>query len=143
MTLKWKGTPEHICKKAYICLYVLRRLKGLGASTGELLGVYRQLVVSVLELSVPVWSPALTQLEVTQIERVQKAVLHIILGNEFITYDGALHTLKLDTLSDRSYKICLKFAMKTAKSPKFNQWFTKMNPITLAWGLQGGQAKMP
>ncbi len=125
MTLKWKDTPEHICKKAYICLYVLRRLKGLGASTGELLGVYRQLVVSVLELSVPVWSPALTQLEVTQIERVQKAVLHIILGNEFITYDGALHTLKQDTLSDRSYKICLKFAMKIAKSPKFNQWFTK------------------
>ena len=126
--LKWKDNTEYICKRAYIRLYMLRRLKGLGASTAELFDVYRQQVVSVLELSVPVWSPALTQHEVAQIERVQKAALHIILGNEFITYDEALHRLELDTLSDRRYKICLKFAIKTSKSPKFNQWFTKHEP---------------
>ena len=107
---------------------MLRRLKGLGASISELLDVYRQQVNSVLEMSVPVWAPALTQNEATQIERVQKVALHIILGNEFTTYEEALQKLKLDTLSQRRYKLCLKFAKKALKSPKFHQWFSKPEP---------------
>jgi hypothetical protein len=51
---------------------MLRRLKGLGASTNELLDVYQKQVRSVLVMAVPVWQPALTKQESRQIERVQR-----------------------------------------------------------------------
>ena len=44
-------------------------------SVSELVDVYQKQVRSVLELAVPVWQPALTGKEKTQIERVQKMCL--------------------------------------------------------------------
>ena len=55
--------------KGYKRLWVLRRLKILGASEKELLDVYQKQVRSVLELAVPVWQPALTTQEKKQIEK--------------------------------------------------------------------------
>ena len=61
-----------MCEKGYARLWMLRRLKSLGASIPEMLDVYQKQVRSVLELAVPVWEPGLTQLESKQIERVQR-----------------------------------------------------------------------
>ena len=63
--LKWHDNTNHICKKGYLRLWILRRLKKLGASKHELLDVYYKQVRSVLELAVPVWQPGLTQLEMS------------------------------------------------------------------------------
>ena len=89
--LKWSTNTDYICSKGYSRLWMLRRLKALGAETGELLDIYKLQVISVLELAVPVWHPGLTQSEVTQIERVQKTALHIILGTKYTSYNEALN----------------------------------------------------
>ena len=80
--------------------------------------------MSVLELAVPVWSPGLTKDEVKQIERVQKVALHIILGNNYINYPHALGILDIESLSTRREALCLKFAKQSAKSSKYQQWFS-------------------
>ena len=81
--------------------------------------------ISVLELAVPVWHPGLTQSEVTQIERVQKTALHIILGTKYTSYNEALKSVNLRPLENRRENACLKFAKQTLRSPKFSTWFVK------------------
>ena len=59
--MKWYDNTNYICQKGYERLWMLRRLKVLGAIEAELLDVYHKQVRSVLVLGVPVWQPALTQ----------------------------------------------------------------------------------
>ena len=78
--MKWYDNTDYICQKGYQRLWMLRRLKGLGASEDEILDVYEKQVRSVLELAVPVWQPRLTLADRKQIERVQKSAFYIIMG---------------------------------------------------------------
>ena len=71
--LKWYDNTNHICKKGYQRLWILRRLKKLGATKHELLDIYYKQVRSVLELAVPVWQPGLTQQEIRQIYKYRSA----------------------------------------------------------------------
>ena len=64
--MKWYDNTDYICQKGYERLWMLRRLKGLGASEDEILDVYEKQVRSVLELAVPVWQPGVSQQEVRQ-----------------------------------------------------------------------------
>ena len=52
---RWYYNTNFICKKGYQRLWMIRRLKNLGANNEELLDVYMKQVRSVLELAVPVW----------------------------------------------------------------------------------------
>ena len=47
---KWYDNTQYICQKGYTRLWMLRRLKGLGASVEELMDVYYKQVRSVLEM---------------------------------------------------------------------------------------------
>ena len=122
--MKWYDNTEYVCQKGYARLWMLRRLKGLGASISEMLDVYEKQVRSVLELAVPVWQPALTQLEKSQIERVQRCALYIILGDDYISYDQALELLECDNLEERRVKLCDNFAKKAYTNEKYRNWFT-------------------
>ena len=121
--LKWSSNTENMVLKGYRRLWMMRRLKQLGANSEELLDVYVKQVRSVLELAVPVWHSSITLLERCDIERVQKAAFYIILGNDYISYQGALKELNLKSLEDRRVKLCSKFAMKAVKHSKFKNWF--------------------
>ena len=80
-------------------------------------------VRSVIENSAAVWHSGLTQINNTDIERVQKAAFSIILGKQYKSYENALLTLNMEKLNDRRESICLKFAQKSYKSEKFSSWF--------------------
>ena len=122
--MKWYDNTNHICQKGYARLWLLRRLKNLGASVSELLDVYEKQVRSVLEMAVPVWQAALTQQESIKIERVQRCAFYIILGEDFKSYGEALCSLKFDKLADRRIKLCEKFAKKSLKHEKYQNWFS-------------------
>ena len=53
---------------------------------------------------------------ITDIERVQKNALRIILQEDYESYAEALETLELESLYDRRQELCLTFAKKCAKS---------------------------
>ena len=48
----WHDNTEYVCKKGYECLWMLMRLRSLGASESELVDVYEKQIRSVLELAV-------------------------------------------------------------------------------------------
>ena len=58
--LKWVSNTEQIVKKANKRLWIIRRLKYLGAQRCDLLDVYIKQIRSVLELAVPAWHGRIT-----------------------------------------------------------------------------------
>ena len=129
--MKWSSNTEHIIEKAYKRLWMLRRLKALGADKFKLLDVYFKQVRSVMELAVPAWHPGITVGESVDIERVQRAALHIILGMSYSTYSAALNHFNLETLETRRSHLCEKFSKKAVKHPKHTKWFKLNNRTTV------------
>ena len=121
--MKWSSNTKYIVNKAYHRLWILRRLKMHGAGPDDLLDVYQKQVRSVLELAVPAWHPGLTQSDALDIERVQKAALHIILGTDYHSYSSALKATNLNSLSSRREALCLNFGKKNIKNEKYRKWF--------------------
>ena len=78
-----------------------------------------------VEFGVPVWNSNLTEHCSKEIERVQKSFAHIVLGDQYVTYQNALQILDLEILKTRRHKICEKFALKSAKHPNHSKWFLK------------------
>ena len=78
--MRLSDNTDFICQKGYERLWMIRRLKNLGASQSELIDIYQKQVRSVLELAVSVWQPLVTKQERRQIERVQRCAFAIILG---------------------------------------------------------------
>ena len=78
--LSWQANTDKMCQSAYARLWMLRRLKKLGASVTDMLDVYNKQIRCVLELAVAVWEPGLTLAENKQIERVQKSALMLFWG---------------------------------------------------------------
>ena len=78
---------------------------------------------SLLEQSAEVWHSSLTAEDSSDLERVQKSALRVILGDKYSGYRNALATLDLDTLNDRRKQLCLSFAQKCLKNKKTQQMF--------------------
>ena len=86
-----------------------------------ILDVYEKEIRSVLELVVPAWHSGLTLRQSSDIERVQRIALNIILsdittGKSEYSYDMALVVLDLEPLSEWRKKLCLNFTKKSEKS---------------------------
>ena len=104
-------------------MWMLRTLKKYGASDRDLVDVYIQQIRSVIEMACPVWNAGVTQQEVRSLERVQKTALAIIRGASHTNYAEALKFFNLGTLEKRREDLCIKFALKAFKNPKFSNWF--------------------
>ena len=125
--LKWRENTEFITKKAFKRLWLIKRLKQLGASTAALVDLYFKHVRSVVEFSAVVWTSSLTQENICSIERVQKAALAVILGSRYQSYEEACTLLSIEKLSSRREKLSLKFAKKSSMHPIHKHWFV-LNP---------------
>lgn len=121
--MKWSSNTKNMVAKCYKRMWMLRNLKKNGADQAQLLKIYFQQIRSVAEMACPVWNAGITLQEINTIERVQKTALAITLGSNYTTYNDALAILKVDTLESRRTKLCLKFALKAVRNPKFSSWF--------------------
>ena len=121
--MSWIANTANIVGKANKRLWILRRLKNLGAQQIDLVDVFIKQIRSVLELAAPAWQGGLTQVEKQDIERIQKSACHIILGHEYVSYRSALNLLELESLESRRIKLSLKFGLKSEKHHKFKNWF--------------------
>ena len=74
-----------------------------------------------------VWHSSLTKKNASDLERVQKAAIRVILKDKYQNYSDALSTLKLKSLEDRRDELCLKFAKNCLKVEKFKKFFPVNN----------------
>jgi hypothetical protein len=118
---------DNMCNNAFAWLWMLRRLKKLGASDHDLLDVYQKQIRCTVEYAVDAWASNIKQYEVMQLERKQKAALAKIFDQRYRNYAHALKLSGLKSLAERRKGICLKFAKKAFKNPKYQHWFC-VNP---------------
>ena len=83
----------------------------------DLLQIYKKFIRSSLEYSCVLWHSSLSKNNESDIERVQKAAVKVILKDKYSSYEGALKVLGLESLYDRRERLCLHFEM--SKDRKF------------------------
>ena len=81
-----------------------------------------------LEQSCQAWHSSLSFHNLTDIERVQKNALKIILQEDYCNYEHALKISNLDSLVDRREMLCLKFAKSCVKNNTVRDMFP-VNPV--------------
>ena len=95
-------------------------MKVLNVEPYVILDVYLKEIRSLLELAVPAWHSGVTKKQSSDIERVHKVAVNIILsdsesGRSTFSYDMALVALDIEPLEDRREKLCKSFATKNTK----------------------------
>ena len=119
---KWQSNKDSIIIKSYIRMFIIRNLKRYGAEEQELLDTYIQQIRSIAEMACHVWNSGLTQQDERGLERIQRTALAIIRGEKHTTYQEALDHFGIEKLLVRREALCLKFAVKAYKNPKFSKW---------------------
>ena len=104
---KWAENTDYIVKKAASKLWMLRRLKWMGADEDVLHETYTLHIRTLLEFAAPLWHSSLTVSDKNRIERVQKMAFATILGPVYSSYEVALTLLEEDTLENRRTLLCL------------------------------------
>ena len=105
----------------------LAKKSEFSAPIEDIVTIYTSYVRSILEQSCQVWHSSLTQEDSEDLERVQKSALKVILKENYLTYEHALETLMLGSLSDRREKMCIKFAKNCQKNELTKDLFP-LNP---------------
>ena len=123
--LRTEENTRYIEKKAYMRIWYIKRLLQFGVQVEDLIAVYVRQIRSVCEFAVRYWGPMITQGEVRRLEKIQRTVLHVILGNKYTSYREALLKVNLETLEERRKNLCIKFAAKTSEQQKFRHWFER------------------
>ena len=121
--LSWDQNTKNICRRAYFRISMLTKLRYVGVSTKDLIETYVLFIRSVTEYCAVAFHSSLTIEQTTDIERIQKTCLKIILNEEYTSYSAALELTGLQTLKDRREKRCLNFARKCVKHPTNKRFF--------------------
>ena len=114
---------DNILKIAYRRLWAISRLKSAAVSDDDILFFFQMKIRSVLEYSSPVFNSMLTVQNVSDIERVQKIVLKVILDTRYLNYEQACQLLKTESLQSRRKSLALRFALKAVKSDQHKHLF--------------------
>ena len=107
---------KHITKIAYSRLWAISRLKTAGVSNDDIFHFFIMKIRSVLEYAAPVFTSMLTESDKSDIERIQKIVFKIILGQDYIDYEQSCILMKTSTLQARRQNLSLRFALSCLKS---------------------------
>ena len=81
--LRTASNTDYIVRRAWSRMWIIRRLKALGASEQELIRVLRAQVLSVLLFATPAWSTLITARESASIESVLKTGLYLVYGPRY------------------------------------------------------------
>ena len=123
--LKWDSNTSSIVKKANARMELLRRVASFGPPVDDLKNIYILFIRSMLEQSATVWHSSLTEENASDLERVQKSAVKVILDQKYNGYQNGLAQLGLENLRERRENICLEFARKCVKNKKLDHMFPK------------------
>ena len=121
--LTWHENTKMLVKRGFQRTIILTKLYEFDVPQSDLVNIYILFIRSVLEQSCVVWNSSITQEEVSDLERVQKTCLKIIMKDHYSSYEDALERTNLEKLSERRKKLCLKFAEKCVDSEKTKHMF--------------------
>ena len=86
-------------------------MKGLKLEPSLIFDYYAKDIRPLAEQGVIVWNSGLTKAKVSDLEKIQKVALLIIIGDKNSSYDVASKIFDISTLSSRRAKLCSNFAV--------------------------------
>ena len=104
-------------------MWALCKQKSSGVSNSDIKEFYIVKIRSVLETAAPVFHSMMNLEDTEDMERIQKNVVRLIMGEKYTNYEGGLEILGLETLLDRRTQLCLQFALKCLNNEKYKDWF--------------------
>ena len=125
--LKWDLNTAAIVRKANARMELLRRAASFGPPIEDLKDIYVLFVRIILEQSATVWHSSITAENSSDLERVQKSALKVILKEKYSNYQNALAQIGIESLESRREDLCLNFARKCVKNKKLVHMFPE-NP---------------
>ena len=121
--LKWDENTNYLVKDANRRMIMLRAASKFTRDKQVLKQIYYSRIRCKLEQSAAVWSSSLSQRNIADLERVQKAAVRLINGKPYESYTETLKLLGIMKLSDRREAICLKFAKNCLRMDNFKRLF--------------------
>ena len=121
--LKWHENTKYIVGKANKKMRMLHKFSKFTKNKSHLMHIYKSQVRASLEYCSTVWHSSLTQADCSDIERVQKAAMRVIMGTRYQGYEEALKFMKIDSLKERRVKMALNFAKKSLRQDIFSSLF--------------------
>ena len=129
--LRWNENTRLIVKNSNKRMQFLHRAAKFTNNVNDLKQIYMLQIRSKLEQSAVVWHSSLTSKNISDLERVQKSALKLILKERYKNYKDALNVIGMDSLEQRREKICLKFAKACVRHEKLSDMFPKSNKMHL------------
>ena len=126
-SLTWDSNTQDLVRRSNARMRMLHKLVGFNVPVEDLLNIYILYIRSVLEQSCQVWHSSLSFENITDLERVQKNALRIILKSDYISYSHALEQAGFESLVDRREQLCLKFARSCLKNENMRNMFPLNN----------------
>ena len=112
-----------LLSRARIRLHSLRRLKRGGLPSHDLLGIYKSMVRSLLDYTVPTYHSQLTLSQGYELECFQARAMKIVFGPT-ISYRTVLESGMIELLESRRDRLVEKFIRKTVSNEEFREkWF--------------------
>ena len=113
-------------------MLLLKKILSFGATIEEMVHLWKLYCRSKIEQSAEVWSSSLSQENIEDLERTQKAFAKLILKNKYNDDDengceNALLILNLETLQKRRKDLCLNFTKSCIKNDKLTDLFHEKN----------------
>ena len=88
-----------------------------------------------LEYAAPVFTSMLTQKNKSDIERIQKIVFRILLGDKYTSYTQACVSFNTISLEQRREHLSLKFALSCLENPQHRNLFKQQKHLTMNWEI--------
>ena len=123
----WEKNTQELCKKAYMRLGMLTKLRYAGVNTEDLIIIYKLHIRSCLEYNAVSFHSSLSSQQAAALERCQSVCLKVILQDNYVSYEAALEMTGLEILADRRLKRCLDFSKKCLQHP-INKRMFPLNP---------------
>jgi hypothetical protein len=123
--MRWDVNTKNMVKKANARMELLRRVASFGTPVEDLKIVYILFIRSILEQSATVWHSSCTEENSSDLERVQKSAVKVMLQDQYNGYQNGLAKLGLENLNQRRENLCLEFAKKCTKHEKLQHMFPK------------------
>ena len=116
--LSWNKNTSRLIIESNKRMQFLHRAKKFTNNIQDLKKIYMLQVRSKLEQSAAVWHSSLTKKNSSDLERVQKCALRVILGDKYVSYKNILEILKLDSLEERRERLCVLDLQSSASDMK-------------------------
>jgi hypothetical protein len=110
--LKWGANTRQIYLKA---MWLLRRLKTAKFEPEILMDYYIKEIRPQTEHAVVIWNSGLTKAQISELEKVQKVAIRIILDENYVSYEVACTLMNTQPLKYRRTELCTKYALSFTK----------------------------